>query len=327
MTHWKPLVVLSMVLILSPAAVRAQLVSGIAAIVNDAVITTYDVAREAAPAIREAEKKANGTISDSERDKLRTAALNRLIDKQLTDQKIKELNIRVSEEEVRQAIEDVKKQNRLSQEALVSALATQGLSFDQYKSQLKEQLERLRLMSQEVKSKIQVGDRELREYYDANLSLYGESELFRARHIFFRVDKNATPADIRRISAKAAEVLEKARQGANFADLARTYSDDPSAAKDGGDLGAFKRGDMLPEIEQTVVKLKPGEVSGLISTPAGFHIIKLEERTAGKAKPFEEVKGEIEELLYRKKSEERFNQWLADLRKGAAIEIIRGTGG
>lgn len=323
MKRWLLPLFLCAYLALLPAGAGAELVSGIAAIVNNDIITTYDVTREAAPAIREAEQKSSGALPEAERAQIRAAALHRLIDRKLTDQKIRELGIKVSEEEVQQAIEDVKRQNHLTQESLVAALASQGLSFDQYKAQLTDQLERLRLMSQEVKSKVQVGEREEREYYEANLPKFGQEELFRARHIFFKIAKNATPEDIRKISTKAARVLEMARKGADFDKLARQYSDDPAAKEDGGDLGTFKRGDMLPEIEKTVERMKPGEVSDLVSTPAGFHIIKLEERTLGKAKPFDEVKGEIENILYKKKSEERFNTWLAELRKGAAIEIIR----
>ena len=78
---------------------------------------------------------------------------------------------------------------------------------------------------------------------------------------------------------------------------------------------------MLPEIETTVLAMKPGEISALIKTPAGMHIIKLEERSMSKPKPFAEVKGEIENTLYQKKSDERFSQWLVDLRKQASIDI------
>ncbi len=122
---------------------------------------------------------------------------------------------------------------------------------------------------------------------------------------------------------RAMIVLQEARSGSDFAELAKKYSDDPQAAKDGGELGTFKRGDMIPAIEDNVVSMNSGEISDLVNTPAGFHVIKLEERTPGKARTFEEAKVEIEELLYKKKSEERFNQWLAEMKKAAAIEIKR----
>ncbi len=304
---------------LLPVTAGAELISGIAAIVNDDVITTYEVEKEAALVAKEMEKRSPAEAAD--KTALSKTALNRLIDKKLIEQKIKELDIRVSEEEVRQSIEDVKKQNKLTQEALVAALAAQGLTFDQYKTQLKEQLERLRLMSQEVRAKIQVGEREMREYYDANRAKYGEEEFFHARQIYFKIGKDAPVSEVERVTAKAVKVLQEAKSGKDFAELAKKYSDDPAAAKDGGDLGTFKKGDMIPEIERAVDTMKPGEISDLVRTPAGIHIIKLEERTKGKAKPFEEVKAEIEDFLYKKKSEDRFNQWVTDLRKGAAIEI------
>ena len=304
---------------LLPVTAGAELISGIAAIVNDDVITTFEVEKEAALVAKEMEKRSPAEAAD--KTALSKTALNRLIDKKLIEQKIKELDIRVSEEEVRQSIEDVKKQNKLTQEALVAALAAQGLTFDQYKAQLKEQLERLRLMSQEVRAKIQVGEREMREYYDANRAKYGEEAFFHARQIYFKIGKDAPASEVERVTAKAVKVLQEAKSGKDFAELAKKYSDDPAAAKDGGDLGTFKKGDMIPEIERTVDTMKPGEISDLVRTPAGIHIIKLEERTKGKAKPFEEVKAEIEDFLYKKKSEERFNQWVNDLRKGAAIEI------
>lgn len=302
-----------------PAGAAAITLDRIAATVNDDIITSYEVDRETSQLIKDAEKKA--PLSLEEKASLSSVALNRLIDKMLINQKIKELDVKIGDDEVRQAVEDVKRQNNLTQEALTAALTTQGLSFDQYKAQIREQLERLRLMSQEVRAKVQVSEKELQEYYDANREKFGAVELFRARHIFFRIDKGASPAEIKKITATAQTVLQEARSGKDFSALAKKYSDDPGAAKDGGDLGSFKKGEMVPEIEATVQAMKPGEISNLITTPTGIHIIKLEERSMGTPKPFAEVKAGIENLLYQKKSEERFNQWLADLRKEAAIDI------
>lgn len=302
-----------------------SITNAVAAIVNDEIITLHDVNREALPVINDAEKK--GVLSDTDRNRIRRTALDRLIEKKLTEQKIRELNIRVSEEEIRQAIDDVRKQNNIpNQEALVAALAGQGLSFDQYRSQLQEQIEKLKLISMEVRSKVQVGESEMKEYYAANLAKYTEEESYRARHIFFKTGEKATAAEIQKSKNTALAVLTDAKSGKDFAELAKKFSEDPAARKDGGDLGSFKKGDMQPELEKTILALQPGEISDLVTTPIGFHIIKLEARTSGAIKPFESVKTEIEESLYRSKSEERFSQWAKDLRGKASIEI-RDLGG
>lgn len=294
--------------------------NAVAAIVNDEIITLHDVNRSAQPAVTAAEKK--GSLSDAERIQIRRTTLDHLIEKKLTDQKIKELGIRVSEEEIRQAIDDVRKQNNIpTQEALVTALAAQGLSFEQYREQLQEQIEKLKLVSMEVRAKVLVGESEMRDYYTANLAKYTEDESYRARHIFFKTGEKATPDEIKRAKTTATAVLADAKGGKDFAELAKTFSEDPAARKDGGNLGSFKKGDMQPELEKTILSMKPGEVSELVSTPIGFHIIKLESIVAGTTKSFESVKSEIEEILYRKKSEERFNQWAKDLRGKASIEI------
>jgi peptidyl-prolyl cis-trans isomerase SurA len=297
-----------------------KVVNGIAAIVNDEIITLYEVDRESQPLIREAEKKS--AVDAALRTQIRRAALEHLIDKRLLDQKIRELNIKVSDEEVKQAIEDVKRQNNMaSQEVLVSALASQGLTFEQYRTQLQEQIEKLKLVSMEVRAKIQVGETEMREYYEANRARYTEDDTFRARHIFFRTNEKAPADEIKKTMNTALTVLAEAKSGKDFAELARSYSEDPAARKDGGALGSFKKGDMMPELEAAILGMKAGEVSELVHTASGLHIIKLEERTTGRLKPFENVKAEIEEALYRKKSEERFNQWAKDLRSKASIEM------
>jgi len=305
------------VLLALPTIAAAEMIDGIAAIVNGDLITTYDVDKEVTLLAKDPARKP-GLLND--RTQLRTDALNQLIDKKLIDLKIKALDIKVSEEELRQAIEDVKRQNGLSQEALVSALAGQGLTFDRYKAQLREQMERLRLISQEVRAKIQVGESEMKEYYESNRKRFSD-EMFQARHIFFSLNDKTPEADVKRIMAKAMTVLQKARSGSDFGELAKENSDDASTAKDGGELGTFKKGEMLPDIESTLETMKPGEISDLVETPAGLHIIMLENKTVKNTKPFADVKQEIEETLYKKKSEERFNQWASELKKNATIEI------
>ncbi len=308
--------------LLSPGASR---VNGIAAVVNDEIITFREVIREARPLINEAQKKE--LLDDKARRTLRATVLERLIEKQLTDQKIKELGIKIGDDEIRQSVEDVKRQNNnMTQQQLETALQAQGFSFAQYEVQIREQLERLRLVSIEVRSKVHVSDREAEVYYEANKQKYAEEERFRARHIFIKVDEKGPPAEVRQAMSKALNLLHEAKSGKDFAELARQYSDDTGAKKDGGDLGTFKRGEMLASLEQAILPLKPGEVGELVSTPSGLHIVKLEERSSSVFKPFEAVKADIMELLYRKKQDERFAQWLKELRSRASIQIKDGSG-
>ena len=303
----------------TPFIADGKIINAIVAFVNDDIVTLYEVNHDAQPVIRENERKGMA-LDEAQRGKIRHAALDSLVEKKLVEQKIRELNIKVGEEEIQQAVDDVKRQNGLSQEAFVKALEAQGMSYELYRAQLREQLERLRLVSMEVRSRIQVGESEIRSYYDANLEKYREEDTFQARHIFFKINEKMPPEDIKRIMNTALSVLAEAKGGKDFAELAKTYSEDPTAKSNGGDLGSFKKGDMQPELEQTILTMKPGEVSELVYTPLGFHLVKLEERINGKPKPFANFKSEIEDTLYRKKSEERFNKWAKELRGKANIE-------
>ena len=310
---------------LPPLPAGAKRVNGIAAIVNDDIITFRDVLRESQSVIQDAQKK--GLVDDKARHDLRIMVLDRLVEKLLTEQKVKELGIRIGDDEIRQAVDDVKRQNNnMSQSQLEAALKTQGYTFTQYEGQLREQLERLRLVSMEVRSKVYVSDKDAEQYYASHQDKYAEDETFKARHIFIKIDEKAPAEQIQQAMNKALKVLFEARQGKDFVALAKEYSDDPAAKKDGGDLGSFKKGEMLADLEKAILPLKPGEVGELVSTPSGLHIVKLDDRSSGKFKPFETVKAEIKELLYRQKQDERFSSWLKELRAKASIVIKDGSG-
>lgn len=310
---------------LAPLPAGAKRVNGIAAIVNDDIITFREVTREAQPVIQDAQKK--GLLDDKGRHDLRVTVLDRMIEKLLTDQKVKELGIKIGDDEIRQAIDDVKRQNNnMTQAQLEAALKGQGYTLPQYEVQIREQLERLRLVSMEVRSKVYVGEKEVEDYYQAHQDKYAEEEHFKARHIFIKIDEKAPADQIQKAMSKALKVLYEARQGKDFIALAKEYSDDPAAKKDGGDLGNFKRGEMLADLEKAILPLKTGEVGELVITPSGLHIVKLEERSAGKVKPFDTVKADIRELLYRQKQDERFSAWMKELRANASIVIKDGTG-
>jgi peptidyl-prolyl cis-trans isomerase D len=152
----------------------------------------------------------------------------------------------------------------------------------------------------QFKDQAKVSEREVKEYYNYNIDSFKIPEKICARHILFRLKKNETEAEAAKIRKKAETVLKMARAGKDFAKLAEKYSEGPTR-KNGGDLGCFSRGKMVKPFEEAAFKLKKGQISGLVKTQFGYHIIKVEDIHPGRTKPLDEVRSEIEDNL--KKSE------------------------
>jgi len=132
----------------------------------------------------------------------------------------------------------------------------------------------------------------------------------------------ADDAEVAHIRAKAEEVRQLARDGRDFAALARQFSEGPGADK-GGDVGSFARGEMESALEDAAFRLKPGEVSEPIQTAAGFHLLRAEEDIAAGHKPLDEVRDGIRDTLYNEALESRFQQWLSrDLRERHHVEVM-----
>src|SRR4030042_1250402 len=139
-----------------------------------------------------------------------------------------------------------------------------------------------------------------------NFNQYRVNESYRPAHILFLILQEATPEQIRGIRKKSQKVLERIKEGADFAKMAMEYSEDTSSSKEGGDLGHFKKGELLPALEKEAMRLQVGEVSGLIRTELGFHILKLLDRKGGEPPPFEEIKEKVQVDYYEKELEKAF---------------------
>lgn len=166
--------------------------------------------------------------------------------------------------------------------------------------------------------KVQVTDADVQQYYDANQARYMSPEQVRARHILFRVPADATPEQQAQVRKKAEAVLAKARAGEDFATLATQNSEDSSAAQ-GGDLGAVGRGQMVKPFEDAAFALPPGQISDLVETPFGLHIIKVESHKEAATKPLDEVRAEIVGTLTTDKTRD-----LARAQAGADRQKVAG---
>jgi peptidyl-prolyl cis-trans isomerase C len=176
--------------------------------------------------------------------------------------------------------------------------------FDQ-RADIKEQLDLLsndfianQYIEKEVVGKIEVSDKDVELYYKLHKEEFGTPEMVRVRHILFSVPKTASDDEKKKTRAKAGEVLKQIREGASFEKLAAEMSDDTGSKYKGGDIGFFQKGRMVPEFENAAFSLKNGELSDVIETSFGYHILKLEEKKEPKIEPFEKVREKVRKKVF-----------------------------
>jgi parvulin-like peptidyl-prolyl isomerase len=294
-------------------------VDRVVAVVNQEIITLSEVEKWIDPTRQE--MITEDRLEKRERNEvLFRQVLERLIEEKLIDQEVKKSGVKISSKEIDAALEEIRQRNGVTQEGLEKALALEGLTLETYKKQIEKGLQRHKLISWSVKVEPKAEEKDLREFYQKNPVRYRTNEAYRASHILFVIPKGALPDEIRDIRKKAQNVLEKIKGGADFGEMALLYSQDASA-KNRGDLGYFKKGELFPTFEKEALRLKVGEVSGLLRTEFGFHIIKLLDRKGIEPLPFEEVKDKVKADYYEAETEKAFKQFLSTLKEKAVIEI------
>jgi parvulin-like peptidyl-prolyl isomerase len=253
-------------------------------------------------------------------NELSRMALEKLIEEKLIDQEAKRSGIKVAAKEIDGAIDEIKQRNTATQEDLEKALARDGLTLEAFKKEIEKKIIRTKLVQWAVKVEPNVGEKELRDLYLKNTDRYRIEESYRPSHILLKVPKKATAEEVREIRAKCQKVLVKIKAGEDFGEMAILYSEDISS-KDRGDLGVFRKGELLPAFEKESLRLKVGEVSEVFRTDFGFHIIKLLDRKGGDPLPFEEVKEKVRQDYLEREFEKGFKQFLTTLREKSIIDI------
>jgi peptidyl-prolyl cis-trans isomerase C len=174
-------------------------------------------------------------------------------------------------------------------------------------------------IQKEILGKIKLTDKDYEAYYNAHKKEFENPEMVRARHILVAVKPNATEEEKKAALKKAEDILEKAKKGEDFAKLASEYSDDPGSKAKGGDLGFFTQGSMVGKFEQAAFTLKPGEISPVVETEFGYHIIKVEERKAAEQQPYDAVKEQVMAKATQAIQQERLNAFLEKAMKDAKV--------
>jgi len=291
---------------LQGTASGSVVVDRVVAIVNDDIITMSDLQREIMT-----NKKTEGKQDER-------VVLEDMIDRKLQMAAAKRVGMDVTDKELAEAVADIMKRNAMDSKQFDAALAKEGLTLDQYKSELREQMTLSRMFNKYVRTGLAVDEAEAKAFYQKHIKNYTLPEEIHVRQFFLSLPKKAKPEQIAAIKAKAQAVYDRAKSGEDFIRLIREESDGVTVSQD-GDLGFIQRGEAIPEIEKAAQALKPGEISLPFQAADGFNIIRLEEvRTP--VKPYEKVKDEIMNALYQEKMENTYRGWLQTLRSDAHIE-------
>ena len=307
-------------ILLFHSSVSGEICNRLVAIVNDEVVTLYE--------LNTMMQTLTGMPSEQLKNKseeiylkTRQKVLDDLIDQKIGLEKIKELEIKVTDKEVDQAIERVKADNQLTQKDLIAELKAQGSNYESYRKSIKKELERIQLINYEVKSKMILREEAIEEYYNTHRDEFTSEGRVRLALIFLKQKDPADRNEARALYQKAQDILSMIKEGKNFANLARKFSNGPGASE-GGDLGVFKMSELNPEMSEIIKDLSAGEVSKPIIRPYGIKIIKVEEKDGGGEKSLEQVQNAIRTILYRKELDKRYSAWIKELRKKAYIKII-----
>ena len=245
-------------------------------------------------------------------------ALGELLNMEVLKQESARRNIVPSSEDIEGEMKTIRA-NFPDEAAFEAMLKDKGLTIEVVKKSITEQISVQRMLEKEVESKVSISAKDIKEFYSDNPDYFKTKDSVKASHILIKAEENADEKTVAEARKKIDAILAKVKVGADFAEVAKEKSEGPSGPN-GGDLGYFGKGQMVPSFEEAVYKLKVGEVSDVVKTQFGFHIIKLVDIKKAGTTPLSEVEESIKMFLKRQKGEEVFKEFVAKLRSSASIE-------
>ena len=315
---WRLLIVLTLITLASLAYVgESQSAEQKVAVVNGTVINQAEFDSEM-NRVLERLQRTGRFPNDVERSQIKKQVLENLIARELLYQESQKKGIKVDQKEIEAQLTALK--GRFPSEVeFKKALSTMNLTEAELRFQFERDLAIRKLLDDQIGGKSTVSEKESRAYYDSNLESFKKPEQVRASHILIKVDPGADEAKKAEARTKIESLQAKLKNGEDFGALAKEYSEGPSGPK-GGDLGFFGRGQMVKPFEETAFTMKPGQVSGMVETRFGYHLIMVTERTPESTLSYEEVKDRLEQYLKQQKAQEAIAAYVETLKGKAKIE-------
>jgi peptidyl-prolyl cis-trans isomerase C len=293
------------------------------ATVNESVITQKDFDDEIGR-VRQMFLSRGKALSDSELAGIKKEVLESLINRELLYQESQKKGIEADEAAVDDQIGRLKK--RFSSEAeFQSALSKMNLSESAIRSQMRQEMAIQKLIDEQFAQKVTVSNTESRAYYDSNPDSFHQPEEVRASHILIKVDPQAGESEKAKARREIEAIQERLRKGEDFPDLAREFSQGPSSAR-GGDLNYFSRGQMVKPFEDVAFALRPGEVSGIVETKFGYHLIKVTDKKPEATIAYEDIKERIQQYLKQQKIQGETRLYIDQLKEKADVKRFLDVG-
>ncbi|MHB8110105.1 MAG: peptidylprolyl isomerase [Syntrophorhabdaceae bacterium] len=302
-------IAIALVLILAcGVVVQAEIVDRVIAIINDDIVTMKDF-----EAFVKIDKRTKFTsIDEYFRNLQMRERLETFIEAVLIKQQAKKLGINVGDQEVAGFVKNIQKQNLITDAELREQLKKDKVTYEQFLEGLKLNMLRTRLMIRVISTEVNITENSLKSYYDSHQQLFRDEE--------YHIQQIFVSGQHKDIKERADQAYKQLTQGVKFEDVARKWSDDPSANQ-GGDIGFVKKSDLLPTLRDAVVNLPPGSYSMIIPTPYGLHILKLVELKKAEVLPYEAVKTSINERMVMEESSKRYKDYMDRIKKTSYIEI------
>lgn len=273
-------------------------------------------------AVKTIEGQAGGPVPPDRRDAIYRQLLDQLVALKLLSQQAASLKVSVPAQDIDSRVNQIKGQFP-SEQAFTAALAERQLNPEKLRSEVRQQLEAMKVVETQVGPAVTVTDAEVSDFYTRNPDKFVEPEAVHISHILIRTAENADAAARQKAKTEAQGVLAQLKKGGDFAALAKQHSQDPGSAVNGGDLGFVPRGQTVPAFEQAAFALtKPGQLSGIVETQFGYHIIRFAAHKDGRKVPLPEVKGQVEQFLRQEKMQEKTHAYVEQLKGKGKVEIL-----
>lgn len=305
---------------------KAKTGDAVVAKINGAAIKDSELTKNINQIFAQNPQMAAIASSEDQMKDLRMKVLQDLITTEVLSQEGKKQKIK----DLDQQVDETYKKLRASlpkEEDFQAALKEHNITEKDLRKDIEKEVRIQKVVNDqigEIKKNVSISEQEVQSFYNdpANKDKFMQKESVKASHILIKVAKDATKEDDAKAQKKIKDLLKRAKKGEDFAKLAKENSEDPSAAQNSGELGYFSTEDMVPEFATAAFAMKPGEISDVVKTPFGYHIIKSEDKKPAQMVPYDEVKDKISKFLENSAIQSKLLEYIDSLKNSAKIEVL-----